>query len=101
MNVLLFVTSLLTILALLTYAKMDSFRYYQGIEAKFESYMQTVEQAYTNKIAADWYDTTKTKDVIGVEKTAEGSPGLALLYLLTPIYEQMNMSYIKIQRNGP
>lgn len=85
MNVLLFVTSLLTILALLTYAKIDSFRYFLGIEAKFESYMQTVEQVYPNKIAEDWYNTTKAKDItLRNRNVAEGSPRLSFAVLIDP-----------------
>jgi hypothetical protein len=84
MNVLLFVTSFLIILALLTYAKIDSFRYSQGLEAKFESYMQTVEQAYPNKIASEWYDSTQGKEINGVRRTAEGSPRLSFAVFIDP-----------------
>ncbi len=59
MNVLLFVTSLLMILSLMTYAKLDSFRYFLGMEAQFEKYMSTIERSYTNKSAENWYKTTK------------------------------------------
>lgn len=83
MNVLLFVTSLLTILALLTYAKIDSFRYFLGIEAEFERYMQTIEQDYTNTKAEDWYSKTRTKENSGGGgKKAEGSPRLSFLVFI-------------------
>lgn len=58
MNVLLFVTSLLMILSLLTYAKVDSFRYFLGMEAQFEKYMSSMERSYTNEAAKQWYKTT-------------------------------------------
>ncbi len=58
MNVLLFVTSLLMILSLLTYAKLDGFRYFLGMDAQFERYMSSVERSYTSEKAIDWYKTT-------------------------------------------
>lgn len=57
MNVLLFVTSLLMILSLLTYAKVDGFRYFLGMEAQFETYMSSIERSYTNEIAVQWFKT--------------------------------------------
>lgn len=58
MNVLLFVTCFLLILSTLTYAKIDSFRYFMSTQAQFEFYMHQLENAYTNKAAEKWYETT-------------------------------------------
>lgn len=83
MNVLLFVTSFLTILALLTYAKIDSFRYFSGIEAQFERYMEQIEQVYTNQIADKWYKTTKADTGNGGGKRpADASPRLSFAVLI-------------------
>ncbi|MBA3239318.1 MAG: hypothetical protein H0T62_13375 [Parachlamydiaceae bacterium] len=83
MNVLLFVTSFLTILALLTYAKIDSFRYFSGIEAQFERYMEQIEQVYSNQIAEKWYKTTKanTSDGHG-RRPPDASPRLSFAVLI-------------------
>lgn len=59
MNILLFVTSLLMILSLMTYARIDSFRYFLGMEAEFERYMSTIERISTNAAAVQWYKTTR------------------------------------------
>jgi len=61
MNILLFVSSLLMILALMTYARVDSFRYFLGMDARFEHYMSTVERLDTNEAAENWYKTSKAK----------------------------------------
>jgi hypothetical protein len=58
MNVLLFVTSLLLILSLLTYARIDNFRYFLGMQSEFERYMSTVERSHINQTAKQWYDRT-------------------------------------------
>lgn len=59
MNILLFVTSLLMLLSLMTYARIDSFRYFLGMEAQFEKYMTSIERNQTNAAAEQWYDTTR------------------------------------------
>lgn len=58
MNILLFVTSLLMILSILTYARIDNFRYFLGMQAEFERYMRSIERLYINDSAEVWYDTT-------------------------------------------
>ena len=61
MNILLFVTSLLMILSLLTYARIDNFRYFLGMQSEFERYMRTIERVYINQSAENWYDTSRAK----------------------------------------
>lgn len=43
----------------MTYARIDSFRYFLGMEAEFERYMSTIERSYINTIAVKWYKTTR------------------------------------------
>ncbi|MBA2728425.1 MAG: hypothetical protein H0U49_09675 [Parachlamydiaceae bacterium] len=76
MNILLFVTSLLMILSLLTYARIDNFRYFMGMQSEFERYMRSVERVYINKSAENWYETSraKKKDPSG----PQAPPGQAL-----------------------
>lgn len=47
------------LLSLMTYARIDSFRYFLGMEAQFESYMNSLERKETNKAAKQWYETTR------------------------------------------
>ncbi len=61
MNILLFVTSLLMILSLLTYARIDNYRYFMGMQSEFERYMRSMERLYINNSAENWYSTTKAK----------------------------------------
>jgi hypothetical protein len=49
------------ILSLMTYARVDSFRYFLGMEAQFERYMSTVERSSINADAANMYITTRAK----------------------------------------
>lgn len=69
MNILLFVTSLLMILSLMTYARVDSFRYFLGLEAEFERYISTVERSYINSTALNWYiNTHAPRQRVAVQK---------------------------------
>lgn len=58
MNVLLFVTTMLIVLSLMTYVRIESYRYSSGLKSQFERYMQTIERHYINQTASKWYDTT-------------------------------------------
>ena len=55
MNVLLFVMSMLMILTLMTYARLDSYRLQSGLQGEFVRYMQELERAYLNKAEDDIY----------------------------------------------
>lgn len=46
------------VLALLTYARLDSYLALSGTQKEFENYMQLVERHYINAQAEDWYDQT-------------------------------------------
>lgn len=61
MNVILFVTSFLMILSMMTYAKVEEFRSFMGFQSEFERYMASVEHRYANHSAEFWYDTTRAK----------------------------------------
>lgn len=52
MNILIFVMSMLMIFALMTYARVDSYRTSAALENEFTRYMEVVERAYIN-MAAD------------------------------------------------
>lgn len=55
MNILMFVMTMLMLLTVLTYAKIDSFRSEAGIHIQFENYMQHVERKYINEQTENQY----------------------------------------------
>jgi len=56
MNVLLFVMTMLMLLATMTYARLDSFRTSSASQAQFVGYMKNIEREYINAAAAEKYD---------------------------------------------
>lgn len=56
MNVLIFVITMLMLLATLTYGRLSEFRHSQISQLIFEKYMQTTERAYGNSAAEVLYD---------------------------------------------
>lgn len=58
MNVLLFVTTMLIVLSLMTYVRIESYRFSSGLQSQFERYMRSIERSYINQVASKWYDTT-------------------------------------------
>jgi hypothetical protein len=57
MNVLPFVMTLLMILSIMTYARIESFQDLSGLKAQFEWYMQHFERKYSNEVNDRKYDT--------------------------------------------
>lgn len=59
MNVLIFVTTMLMLLALMTYARLETYRSSQMFQLIFEHYMQKDERGYINMVANKVYEATK------------------------------------------
>lgn len=55
MNVLLYVMTILMLLALMTYARLEMFRDTTGMQLIFEYYMKNKEREPVNKTEVDWY----------------------------------------------
>lgn len=56
MNILLFVTTLVMVMGILTYSKLQTFISYSAVQSEFNSYMKNVERSSINE-QADWiYD---------------------------------------------
>lgn len=84
MNVLMFVMTMLMLLALMTYSRLDAFRSSQVFQSIFKYYMEVDERGYFNLKADPMYEGIKvnTKEGKGGGgPKAEGSPrlGIALL----------------------
>ncbi|NGX42100.1 MAG: hypothetical protein K940chlam7_00377 [Chlamydiae bacterium] len=58
MNILVFVMSMLMLLALLTYGRLESFRNFAFVQSKFKKYMEHTERQYVNDEARKRYDST-------------------------------------------
>ena len=56
MNILLFVTSLVMVMAMLTYARLETYRSFSLLQAEFKNYMDQTERRYINLSAEEWYD---------------------------------------------
>lgn len=72
MNVLIFVISLLMMLALLTYGRLDMYRNFVITQLEFERYMVEDQRKAINKGAKQWYDWTTVSTKNG--KNASRAP---------------------------
>lgn len=87
MNILIFVISLLMMLALLTYGRLDMYRSFIVTQGEFEKYMVENERTTINNGAEQWYQWTSIATKNGNKKTggpSEASPKLNLNAILNP-----------------
>lgn len=84
MNVLIFVMTMLMLLALMTYSRLDVYRSSQVFQTVFKYYMETDERGYFNVKAQPMYDSIKVQTKTGKpgSKTAEGNPRISIELLL-------------------
>lgn len=84
MNVLIFVTTMLMLLALMTYARLETYRSSQIFQVIFENYMEKDERGYISKVALTAYDTAKgsKKESNGSKPKVMASPRISLAPLL-------------------
>lgn len=59
MNVLLFVTTMIMVLSMLTYAKMQTYRNFSILQAEFNRYIMESERGYINNGALWWYENSR------------------------------------------
>ncbi len=71
MNILLFVMTVLMLLSVLTYARIDSTRNFMGMRSQFEHYMQLTERQYINEKNIDKYNQTK----VSSRSNGKSTPG--------------------------
>lgn len=69
MNILMYVMTILMLLAMITYARLETYRNNAGTQFIFTHYMQKLERAPFNAIEAEWYDTI-TSSAPKKERTA-------------------------------
>jgi hypothetical protein len=58
MNVLLFVTAMIMVLSMLTYAKLEMYRSFSLLQSQFTSFMEETERGYINTTAVWWYENS-------------------------------------------
>lgn len=58
MNILLFVTALIMVLSMLTYAKLQTYQNFRVLESQFTRFMEESERSYINKTAVWWYENS-------------------------------------------
>ena len=68
MNVLLFVTTLMMLLAAMTYAKIESYRSLSALKAQYQTYMEHIEREHMRKKALVLYDKTHLSSKSKAEK---------------------------------
>ncbi|MBS4167623.1 hypothetical protein [Parachlamydia sp. AcF125] len=86
MNILLFVTSLLMLMTLMTYARLESYRSFAIIQSQFEFYMKNLEREEYKKSAKKWYEehvaTTKEQTEENKQKKSRASSTLPIALFL-------------------
>jgi len=80
MNVLIFVVTMIMLLSVMTYARLESYRNSQAFQVIFKQYMQEDERGYINQQAKVAYDKIKvgTKKGAKSSKKINASPRLAI-----------------------
>ncbi|MCE5317383.1 MAG: hypothetical protein LLG04_08470 [Parachlamydia sp.] len=68
MNVLLFATSMILLLATLTYARIETYRSFSILQGEFNRYMEMTERSAINNAARTWYETS-----VASRSTGKGS----------------------------
>src|SRR5262245_23169398 len=89
MNILLFVTTMIMILASLTYARIEMYRSFSVMQSQFNNFMQKTERSHTNLTTEWWYDNHKaSKGKPNEKKTpsvkSEGLSRLSFFIFLHP-----------------
>lgn len=79
MNILLFVTTLIMVMGLLTYAKLQTFISYSAIQTEFDNYMKNVERSAINKQAIWIYDNNTASKKQGLKGDKKTTDSLARL----------------------
>jgi len=101
MNILIFVISLMMMLALLTYGRLDMYRSFIVTQGEFERYMSNHERRAMLAGANQWYDWTALSTKNGGKKNSspkDASPYLNLYWLVHPEARAINPTLDPIYR---
>lgn len=75
MNVLIFVITLLMLLSLMTYARLDTFRNAQAFQLYFNAYMQNEERNHINSVEVKKFKNAKNPAPSSAQKEGQKGPG--------------------------
>lgn len=94
MNVLIFVMTMLMLLSLMTYARLESYRSSQAFQMIFKHYMQEEERGYINIQAEKTYDSIKVSENKGKPGIKiDASPRIGIALLLDKDRDQKNKEW--------
>lgn len=97
MNVITFVMTMLILLTMMTYARLESFRAFSTVQAQFEEFMKTNERAYINQRAEQWYDTTKVNDGAKRDYSSKiGSPRISWYVIINQAVREKNPEHYQL-----
>lgn len=100
MNVLIFVVTMIMLLSVMTYARLESYRSSQAFQVIFKHYMQEDERGYINLQAKNTYDNIKvgTKKGNKGAKKINASPrvGIGLLFDSSRVSKDQEWTQTKI-----
>lgn len=83
MNILLFVTSMILLLALLTFARIETYRSFSVLQGEFNKYMRISERSEINETAAAWYKkSVAEKSTASITKNAKGKARSKLSFIV-------------------
>lgn len=93
MNVLLFVSTMIMVMAMLTYARLETYRSFSLLQEHFNTYMVKNERGYINQTAKWWYDTSRATKKGNSNKTkkSEGRSRLSFLFFIDKAKKETNI----------
>jgi len=97
MNIILFVTTLIMAMAMLTYAKLQIFRSFNVLESQFTKYMEDTERSAINQAADRWYHTVKASSKGGGEQTKSSALSRLSFAIFTDKKEQAKKEYPQLR----
>lgn len=59
MNILLFVTTMIMVMAMLTYGRIESYRSFSMIQSHFKNYIDSTERGYINQLSDNLFENSK------------------------------------------
>jgi hypothetical protein len=85
MNILLFVTTIIMALSMMTYARFQLYRNFSAMQSQFNTYMEKTERGFINKQAEWWFDNSRSETRKGggtQNKVVGASSRVTFLYFI-------------------
>lgn len=101
MNILIFVISLVMLLSLMTYGRLDMYRNFMITQGEFERYIVKEERNAINSGAEQWYKWTNIANKKRTQKSSassEGVPYISIYSLTNPKNDPIEISQEQVQK---